>query len=579
MNINNKFVQVILEIISKIAQQPILEDKISVDSPRETSHGDFATNAAMVVAKKLGMPPKVLAQKIAAELGHHEQVASCEVAGPGFINFTLTPQAWHFYLKDLLNQGLSYGDSQLGQGKKINIEYVSANPTGPMHAGHGRNAILGDTIASLFQKVGYDVCREYYINDAGNQIDHLAKSVYLRYQEILGKVLTDDDFGPDMYPADYLIPVAQDLVKIYADKWLQAPESQWLEIFRDFVVQEMLKIIKSDLKQLGVEMDVFTSEKSLIKQGKIEQALATLQSQDDVYVGTLEPPKGHVIEDWEERPQTLFRATKYGDDVDRPLKKSDGSWTYFASDIAYHADKFTRGFDYMVDVLGADHAGYIKRMKAAVGAITQNKGILEIPVCQLVSFKENGIPLKMSKRAGTFIKISDVVERAGKDVTRFMMITRRHDIAFDFDFAKVMEKTRENPVFYVHYAYARTQSVFRNIVNEKGDKFMQNFPNVSLDCLTNDAELEMIKILINWPKQVEMAAIHREPHRIATYLYDVASCFHSLWNKGRENTSLRFIDLQNDQATLARLALLKAVEYVIGSGFALLGIEPMKEMS
>jgi arginyl-tRNA synthetase len=505
-----------------------------------------------------------LAEIIAASLRQLPEVTHVEIAGPGFINITLKPDFWQRQLLTILQTGTAYGNSDIGGKQKVNVEYVSANPTGPMHTGHGRNAVLGDAIASLLQKVGYEVCREYYINDAGGQIDALARSVYLRYKE-------------GMYGADYLVPAGQELATLKGDVWIGKPESEWIEEIRQFSVQAMMALIRQDLDALGVHMDVFTSEKHLVDGGGVEKVLKVLEEKGDLYVGTLERPKGHDVEDWEPRPQTLFRATAYGDDVDRPLKKSDGSWTYFASDIAYHFDKFQRGFTQMIDVLGADHGGYVKRIQAATAAVTGGQGHAEVKTCQMVNFMENGVPIKMSKRAGTFIKLRDVTDRVGKDVTRFIMLTRRHDMGIDFDFAKVVEQTRDNPVFYVQYAHARVCSVLRHGLTLLPDA-LDDLPIINVSLLTDESELEMIKLLANWPRQVEVAALIREPHRIAYFLHDVAAAFHVLWNKGKDQTHLRFIDTNDHPMTIARLALVKGVATVIASGLNLFGITPLEEM-
>lgn len=546
--------------------------KITVEPPKDCAHGDLATNVAMVLAKPLGMQPRQVADLVADVLRTHSDVASVSIAGPGFINMVLEPTFWQARLVDILESGVHYGDASFGAGQRINVEFVSANPTGPMHTGHARNAVLGDAIAALLKKTGFDVCREYYINDAGGQIETLARSTYLRYLQAAGQTVDDEAFE-GLYPGDYLVNVGEFLYAREGLKWVDQPTSSWLPLFRETAVAHMMQLIRDDLAALGVTMDVYTSEAALVAQGAIERCLAALETSGDVYVGVLERPKGHEVDDWEERPQTLFRATNYGDDVDRPLKKSDGSWTYFAGDIAYHFDKFQRGFTHMIDILGADHGGYVKRIQAAVRAITQGEGAAEVQICQLVNFMENGVPIKMSKRAGTFIKVKDVIDRVGKDVTRFMMLTRRNDMMIDFDFSKVLEQTKENPVFYVQYAYARCMSVLRHAAT------LSLKPDLSSRALlTDDAELEMIKVLAYWPRQVEVAALTREPHRIAFYIQDVAATFHGLWNKGKEQTELRFIDPQNPEVTQVRLALVQATAYVIASALTLFDITPMEEM-
>ena len=551
--------------------------KVTIELTRDPSHGDLATNVAMVLAKPLSQSPKELAQRIAVHLLNHSEVIKAEVAGPGFINLTLSLEFWRAQLPIILQQGTHYGASALGVGQKVNVEFVSTNPTGPMHAGHGRNAVLGDTIAALLSKVGYDVCREYYVNDAGGQINALARSVYVRYRQACGDTITDADFDADMYAADYLMPLAKKIFEQDGSKWLHQPQEAWLDHFRQISTEEMLNLIRQDLAALGVEMDVFTSEKVLVANDQVQKTLDLLQAKGDVYQGVLEPPKGHVIDDWEPRPQTLFRATAYGDDVDRPLCKSDGTWTYFAGDVAYHQDKLQRGFHHLVNIFGADHSGYVKRIQSAVKALTNSQKTVEIKVCQMVNFLENGTPVRMSKRAGTFITLKDVVERVGKNATRYMMVSRHQDMPIDFDFTKVIEHNRDNPIFYIQYAHARIQSVLRHSREIFPNLSLQN-TSLPLHLLIDDHELAMIKILTNWPRQVEVAAQTREPHRVANFLYDVASTFHGLWNKGKDHTHLRFIDPRNSEQTQARLALITATAAVIASGLELLGITPVQEM-
>jgi len=582
MNIFHFFKEAVLTVVQKLIQEGHLPEeldlsRVTVDPPKEAGHGDLATNVAMVLAKPSGKNPKALATLMLEPLRNLEDVNHVEIAGPGFINLTLKPDFWRRQLLDILQTGTAYGNSVLGAGEKVNVEYVSANPTGPMHAGHGRNAVLGDAIASLLQKIGYNVYREYYVNDAGGQIDALARSVYLRYREALGHPIQDSDFQEGMYASDYLTPVGQDLARLKGDVWIDKPESVWMDEIRRFSVDAMMTIIREDLDALGVHMDVFTSEKKLVEEGAVDAALKILEEKGDLYVGVLERPKGHDVEDWEPRPQTLFRATAYGDDVDRPLKKSDGSWTYFASDIAYHFDKFRRGFPKMIDVLGSEHGGYVKRIQAATAAVTSGQGQAEAKSYQNVNFMENGAPIKMSKRAGTFIKLRDVTDRVGKDVTRFIMLTRHHDNTIDFDFAKVVEQNRENPVFYVQYAHARVCSVLKHGLALFPD-ILDDLSKINVSLLTDVSELEMIKLLVNWPRQVEVAAVFREPHRIAYYLHDVAAAFHGLWNKGKDHTHLRFIDPEDRAITAARLALVKGVATVIASGLELFGITPLQEM-
>ncbi len=583
MSVFNIFLGHISSVVSSLVQTgnaatQFDPKKITVEPTRDVSHGDLATNVAMILAKPLGMNPRELAEKIVGDLKKIPDIEKLEIAGPGFINMTLTPQFWHKQLRDALEKKERYGDSVLGKNEPLNVEFVSVNPTGPLHTGHGRNAVLGDTIAALMQKVGYQVTREYYVNDAGGQVNALARSVYLRYCQALGQEVVESDFTADMYHGDYVVPVGEAFAKEFGKQWLGKPESEWLNLFREKSVAAMMSDIRDTLEKLGVMMDVYTSEKELVEAGRIEETLKILEDQGDVYQGVLSPPKGHIVDDWEERPQTLFRATAYGDDVDRALKKSDGTWTYFAGDIAYHVDKFKRGFKQMIDVFGADHSGYVKRVTSAVKAVTQGQGNVEIKVCQMVNFLDNGVPVRMSKRAGIFITIDEVIDRVGKDSTRFMMISRHQDMPIDFDFAKVVEQTKDNPIFYIQYAHARICSVLRHTQSVFPNMNLDYLESAQIELLTDESELAMIKLIANWPRQVEVAALIREPHRLANFLYDLASQFHSLWNKGKDNTHLRFIDPNQEELTKARLALIKCVAMVISSGLLLFGITPVQEM-
>ena len=552
--------------------------KVVVEPTKDVSHGDVATNAALVLAKPLGMNPRQLAEILCEKLNVLPEISNVAVAGPGFVNMSFTNDFWIKQLHNLLDAGTNYGRADIGKKAPINVEFVSTNPTGPLHAGHGRNAVLGDAIASLLQFTGYNVTREYYINDAGGQVNALARSVYLRYCESLGDTISDDDFKDGMYGGDYLVPVGKTLAEQFGDQYRGQAESVWLEPFKEATVAIMMVDIKADLATAGVTMDVYTSEKALVKAGLVDATLAALEATDDVYVGVLDAPKGMVIDDWEERPQTLFRATKYGDDVDRALKKSDGSWTYFAGDIAYHYDKHRRGFSNMINVFGADHAGYLKRLTAAVSAITHSKAAFEIKVSQMVNFMDNGTPVRMSKRAGTFITFKDVIDRVGKDATRYMMVSRHQDMSIDFDFAKVIEQSKDNPIFYIQYAHARIHSVLRNMISSDSSFSTNTLIDANLDLLTDEAELSMIKRLATWTRVIETAAMAREPHRVANALYDIAALFHSLWNKGKDNTSLRFIDANQPELTKARLALIWGVANILKSGLSLLGITAVEEM-
>jgi arginyl-tRNA synthetase len=500
------------------------------------------------------------------------------VAGPGFVNLRLTDTFWHARLAEVLRAGTAYGDSDMGGGRPVNVEFVSANPTGPMHVGHGRGAVVGDALASLLEKAGHRVCREYYVNDAGAQVEVLARSAYLRYREALGEAIGDIPEG--YYPGDYLKETGRALAARDGDKWAQAPEAAWLPVVRDFAVAEMLDLIRGDLAALGVCHQVFSSERAIAESGAIERALGELEAQGLIYVGTLEPPKGKLPEDWEARPQTLFRSTEFGDDVDRPLKKSDGSWTYFAADIAYHLDKYRRGFPEMIDVWGADHGGYVKRMQAAVKALTRGEGALDVKLCQLVSLYDKGVPVRMSKRAGTFVTLREVVDEVGKDVFRFVMLTRRNDQALDFDFAKVVEQSKDNPVFYVQYAHARASSVMRHARDAfpGADLSPEALAGAELGRLAEREEIAIIRQLASWPRLVESAAEAHEPHRIAFYLQELAALFHGLWNKGKDEASLRFILASEPALTRARLALVQGVALVVASGLGVFGVAPVEEM-
>jgi arginyl-tRNA synthetase len=552
--------------------------RVTVEPPRDPSHGDVATNAAMVLSKQAGMAPRAFAEKLVERLKKVTDVTAADIAGPGFINLRVADSFWHARLAEILHAGPSYGDSTSGQGKRVNVEYVSANPTGPMHVGHGRGAVVGDALAALLEKVGFQVCREYYINDAGAQVDVLARSLHLRYREANGEAIGEIPQG--LYPGEYLKDTAFLLAKRDGIKWIDAPEAAWLPEFRDFAIVNMMAMIRFDLKALGVEHEAITSERDIVAAGGIEKAIAALEKQGLIYVGTLEPPKGKLPDDWEARPQTLFRSTNFGDDVDRPLKKSDGTWTYFAADIAYHFDKVQRGFDDMIDIWGADHGGYVKRMQAAVTALTGGKAALDVKLCQLVNLFDRGQPVRMSKRAGTFVTLRDAVEQVGKDVFRFVMLTRRNDQALDFDFAKVVEQSKDNPVFYVQYAHARASSVMRHAQDEIDAAALAQdaLAKANLALLTDPDEVALIRLLAQWPRLVESAAESHEPHRIAFYLQEVAAAFHGLWNKGNADARLRFIQSGAKDLTVARLALVQAVAFVVASGLAVFGVAPVEEM-
>ncbi|MGE5166984.1 MAG: arginine--tRNA ligase [Sphingobacteriales bacterium] len=557
--------------------------RIVVEPPRDPSHGDMATNAAMVLAKDAGKKPRELAEGIAAKLRGDEGVASVDVAGPGFINLTLKPNVWIEELRLVLGVGRDYGRSDMGKGEKVNVEYVSANPTGPMHVGHGRGAVFGDALANLLAFAGYKVTREYYINDAGAQVDVLARSAFLRYRGALGETITIPD---GLYPGEYLKSVGKDLAGAYGPSLKDKPESEWLPIVRQRAIDMMMAEIRNDLQALGIVQDEFFSERSLIEQGtdRVAETINWLKGKGHVYEGRLPPPKSGAIEDWEDREQTLFRSTAFGDDVDRPLKKTDGSYTYFATDIAYHKSKLDRGFRHLIDVWGADHGGYVKRMQAAVKALSGANADLDVKLVQLVRLLRAGEPVKMSKRAGEFVTLREVVDEVGRDAVRFDMLYRKNDAVLDFDLAKVIEHSRENPVFYVQYGHARGQSVFRNAreeipgLPEAASERADMLGRAPIERLTDAGEVALLRRMALYPRLVEAAAAAHEPHRIAFYLYELASEFHAHWTRGKDLPHLRFI-IQNDrETTAARLALVEGIVTILASGLALLGVSAPEEM-
>jgi arginyl-tRNA synthetase len=583
MNIYQHFRDEILSIVDELASQNVIPagmdtGRITVEPPREAGHGDMATNAAMVLSKAAGMKPRDLAAVLSERLNTIQWVHETEIAGPGFINLRLESPYWHQRLEEILQNGTAFGDSTLGRGETVNVEYVSANPTGPLHVAHARGAVVGDVLASLLEKAGYAVTREYYVNDAGAQVDILARSAYLRYREALGEKIKEIPKG--LYPGEYLIPVGEALAEKYGDQWLGADEEAWLADIRSFAAILMMDEVREDLKSLGIDFDVFSSEKTLVEKGAVEGVLEQLEKMDLIYTGVLEPPKGKIPDDWEPRPQTLFRASQFGDEVDRALKKSDGTWTYFATDMAYHLDKFQRGFKSMINVWGADHGGYVKRMKAAVGAVTGGEGELDVKICQMVHLKKGGEALRMSKRAGTFVTLSDLIGEVGRDVVRFMMLTRKNDSQMEFDLDKALEQSRDNPVFYVHYAHARCRSVLRNAATEWGDDTISPsaLAAADLSLLNDPSELDLIKVMAAWPRMVENAAEAHEPHRIAYYLNELATLFHALWNKGNDDARLRFIITGEPALTIARLALVQGVATVIVSGLQVIGVSPVEEL-
>ncbi len=548
---------------------------ITVEPPRDAAHGDMATNAAMVLAKPAGKSPRAIADVLAPLLAADPRVTEAAVAGPGFINIRLAPAVWQGLVKAVLDQGAAFGRSTLGSARKVNVEFVSANPTGPMHVGHVRGAVVGDALANLLAFAGWDVTREYYINDGGAQVDVLARSAFERYREACG---LSPEIREGLYPGDYLIPVGEALKEKYGDSMLDKGEQYWLAEVREFATERMMAMIRDDLALLGVQMDVYSSEKALYGTGKIEAAIATLRDMDLIYEGTLEPPKGELSEDWEPRLQTLFRSTAHGDDVDRPVMKSDGAWTYFAPDIAYHYDKVQRGFTALINIFGADHGGYVKRLKAVVSALSDNKTSLDIKLIQLVKLFKDGEPFKMSKRAGTFVTLRDVVEMAGADVTRFIMLTRKNDVALDFDFAKVLEQSKDNPVFYVQYANARINSVLRKARDAGIDVSDAALATADLGLLSHPAEIGLARQLAEWPRLVDIAARGNEPHRVAFYLYELASDLHALWNRGNDDASLRFLQEGDPATSSAKIAMARATGVVIGAGLGILGVTPVEEM-
>lgn len=550
--------------------------RVAVEPPRDPSHGEAATNAALVLAKAARRPPLALAQKLAERLAGLPPVRRAAAAPPGFVNLDLDPAFWQRQVRAALEAGETYGRSRLGAGQRINVEFCSTNPTGPLHVGHVRGTVFGDALASVLAHAGYDVTREYYVNDGGAQVEILARSLHLRYREALGEPVPE--IPPGLYPGEYLIPVARAIAARDGERWATAAEEVWLEPFARMGVEAMMARIRDDLEALGVRHDVFTSERALIEAGRIDEALAILDAQGLLYTGTLPPPKGgKADEDWEPVPQLLFKATAFGDESDRPLKRSNGAWTYFAADMAYHLDKFRRGFPVMVDVWGADHGGYVKRMQAAVKALTRGEAVLDVRICQLVNLLDEGKPLKMSKRAGRIVTLRDVIEEVGRDVVRFIMLTRKNDAPLDFDLAKATEQSKDNPVFYVQYAHARICSVFRHAA-EGVDASPAALRGADLGLLEDPAELALARELASFPRVVEGAARHFEPHRVAFYLQDLASAFHALWTRGKEEPALRFLRSDAPELTRARLALLAAVRGVLALGLGLAGVRPVEEL-
>jgi len=581
MNYFEHFNNLALEELKFLAKNGDIPSDLNPDcatagSPRDPNHGDVALNAAMVLAKDARMKPRDLAELIASRLRSHDDIELVEVAGPGFINIQASLDFWPARLLEILSLGREYGTSNMGAGRRVNIEYVSANPTGPLHVGHGRGAVFGDALAAVLRKAGFEVVKEYYINDAGAQVDILAQTALLRAREALG-----EEIGPipdGLYPGDYMIPVGEALVSDHGDALFRMSDQEQNEAARGKAISMMMDSIRDDLAAAGIKQDVFSSERSIVEAGSVDAALATLESKGLVYEGILEPPKGKIPEDWEERPQTLFRATNFGDDVDRPLKKSDGSWTYFATDIAYHFDKISHRGEELIDVWGADHGGYVKRVSAAVQALTDKKDALDVKLCQLVRVLRDGELVRMSKRSGDFITLREVVDEVGRDVLRFIMLTRKNDAPLDFDLARVVNQSKDNPVFYVQYAHARCCSVLRHAKDTGFSARAEDLIHADLTQLTDEDEIRLIKLLASWPRIIEQAAEAHEPHRVAFYLQEAAAAFHQLWNKGRDDTTLRFIQTSDPEATKARLALVQGVIAVIASGLNVLGVQPAEEM-
>jgi arginyl-tRNA synthetase len=550
----------------------------TVEAPRDPKHGDIATNIAMVLTKPLGKPPRVIAEAIIKALSSDTAITKAEVAGPGFINLRVSSHVWQEQMHHILKVGTHYGDNDLGKGERINIEYVSANPTGPMHAGHVRGAVFGDALSNLMQKSGYKVTKRYYFNDAGTQVDVLARTVHLRYREALGEVIGDIPEG--FYPGEYLKPVGEKLAQRDGKKWLGKPESEWLQPIREFAVAEMMAEIKEDLKLIGIAHDVFTNERDVIENGTLDKVFNILKDKGLIYQGTLPPPRGKEMEDWKPEELTLFRSSNFGDSSDRPLKKRDGTWTYIMPDMAYHYTMIQEGYMHMINVLGADHGGYLDRMRPAIAALSDNKAHLDALFCAMVKIFNNGELVKLSKRSGNIITLREMVEELDADSVRFTILTRSFDTPFEFDFAKVKEQSRDNPVFYIQYAHARSYSVLRHGAEMFGADAikLENLVKTDLSPIQSEDELALIRAFCDWPKVVEAAALSREPHRISFYLYELASLFHSLWNKGRDDSTLRFLIEDNKPLSLARLALVKAMTVVIASGLAIIGVKPKEEM-
>lgn len=576
MNIFNKLKQDIVAASVQLYNNSDIANTASIETPKDNFNGDLSSNIAMIIAAKEHVPPREVAIKFKEILIKLPYIASIEIAGPGFINFTITADSWQTAIKNILQNESKFFEIDINKNENINIEYVSANPTGPMHIGHARGAVYGDVLASILKKAGYSVTKEYYVNDAGSQINDLVSTVILRYKEALGEKITIPE---GLYPGEYLIPLGQTLAQEYGNKLLDMEEQDKFKIIKNFTIQKMLDLNKEDLKELGIRHDVFFSEQTLHNNGEIEKTVKLLTDMGLIYEGTLPAPKGKIHDEWENRTQELFKSTKYGDDQDRPIKKADGSWTYFASDLAYAKDKIDRGATHLIYVLGADHSGYVKRIEAIVKALGKEQVKIDVKICQLVNYVENGIPVKMSKRLGNFTSVRDVSHEVGKDIIRFMMLTRENNKTLDFDLVKVKEQSKENPIFYVQYAHVRTLSILSKAMETMPQSYNSfEASEYDLSLLSSEEEIEIIKLLAGWTKTLETAARYFEPHRVAFYLINLASKFHSLWNFGKENNDYRFIIENNKELTTARLALAKAIQKIIASGLEIIGVEPMERM-
>tara|TARA_Y100001968_G_scaffold288856_1_gene291405 strand:- start:604 stop:2361 length:1758 start_codon:yes stop_codon:yes gene_type:complete len=578
------FEKFILKAIERLAQDSevfidLAMHSFSVERPKDPKHGDISTNVAMILAKQFKMKPIDLAELIVPELVSSKYIVEANLAGPGFINIQISTKFWKERLRDILLINTKFGNSNIGSGRKINVEYVSANPTGPMHVGHGRGAVVGDVLSKVLEKSGFEVTKEYYINDAGNQVNILAHSVYFRYCELNGKSM--GVIPEEYYQGSYLIDLAEELQKRDGNRWLDLTQEEWLPPIQGFAIKSMMQLISKDLNSLGVFPDVFRSEKEIIQTGMVDAVMSTLADQNLIYEGTLDPPKGRENQDWESNPQTLFLSTKYGDDIDRAIKKTDGSWTYFASDMAYHLDKYQRGFNRMINIWGFDHGGYVKRMTAAVSALTRGDAMLDVKLCQLVNLIRDGQQIKMSKRSGTFLTLGEVIREVGRDAFRFFMLTRKNDAPLDFDLTKVLEESKDNPVYYIQYSHARGKSVLRRASEIFDDSKLvpEMLAEVELDLLDDPLEINLIKIMASWPRVLEDTANSHEPHRIAYFLIDMASAFHNLWTKGaRQAAQLRFISIENEELTMARLAMVQSYLIVVASALEVMGITPLNEM-